>query len=644
MQTVPQTATPKQPAAPSSNGTHKPVSRLLETLRRAALPSNGKHRTKLREVRPANPCPVCGGDHKCTIGDDGAIFCGRRSGPVSGFRHLGPCRGDDQWHIYRAADGKDAPAGGDGGTKAAAIDWPKLVETLAADFTPKLRNDLAEVLGLPTDVFDLLRMGYLEKEKAWTFPEYDHRGQAIGLMRRYRNGSKKLMPGGSRGLTIVDGWKDRPGAVYLYEGASDTLTAAALGHSAVGRPSCTAGAKHLTRLLWQLSKEDQIVVVGENDQKADGTWPGKDGAVRTAEELAHRMNRPVSWTLVPAGTKDVREWVRAKRLDPADKAAWISAGKELVRLLAEGIKVVNPLPEQMSASELMAAELPEPECIVNGILTEGLNVLVSRPKMGKSWLAMGVGIDIALGRATLGDRPVVQGDVLYLALEDNRKRLKSRLQKLLGEAKAPPRLTLATKWPRTDEGGLEKIVEWVKSASEPVVVIDTWAKLRKRSARHGNAYLEDYSDVGDIKELADTHGFVVLLIHHTRKMKGEDILDEVSGTTGVAGAADTILILHRRRGQHDAALHVTGRDIDEQELAITWDRETCRWSVLGEAEECHPSESARAIKVLTEKARPMKPTELAPLLEKNLGATKMLLWRASQNGLIKSDGKGSYLV
>ena len=55
-----------------------------------------------------------------------------------------------------------------------------------------------------------------------------------------------------------------------------------------------------------------VLVVGENDGKADGSWPGRDGAKAVAQQLAGHWDATVSWTLPPLGTKDVRAWVGEK--------------------------------------------------------------------------------------------------------------------------------------------------------------------------------------------------------------------------------------------------------------------------------------------------------------------------------------------
>jgi hypothetical protein len=214
---------------------------------------------------------------------------------------------------------------------------------LVADFTSKRRGELADHLGLPATVLDRLDIGYLAKEDGWTFPECDHRGKVIGLLVRKRDGSKRMMRGGQRGLTISAGWEEILGDVYLVEGASDTLALTEMGLSAVGRPSCTGGVDYLARMLSALSEDQEIVVIGENDKKADGTWPGKAGAIKTAEQLARRLNRPVHWTLPPDDAKDIREWVRARKLSPHKDSVWKVAGKELARLLAGAAQTLPSL-------------------------------------------------------------------------------------------------------------------------------------------------------------------------------------------------------------------------------------------------------------------------------------------------------------
>jgi hypothetical protein len=223
---------------------------------------------------------------------------------------------------------------------------------LAGNLTPELRRELARVLGLPESALSTLEFGYLLNECAWTFPEVDHEGRIVGLLRRYLDGSKRLMAGGKRGLTIPAGWQDRPGPVIVPEGPSDVLALTAMGLAAVGRPSNTGGVEMMAKLLADVPADRPIVVLGEFDPKANGKWPGRDGAVKAAEELAAKLGRTLSWALPPAGTKDARAWCKAQKLPTTGQAiggAWTSAGTEFVDALE--LQTVRPAPPDPTTND-----------------------------------------------------------------------------------------------------------------------------------------------------------------------------------------------------------------------------------------------------------------------------------------------------
>ena len=88
-----------------------------------------------------------------------------------------------------------------------------------------------------------------------------------------------------------------------------------------------------------------------------------------------------------------------------------------------------------------------------------------RPKIGKSWLALDWSIAVARGGFCFGDIHCQEGDVLYLALEDNKRRLKFRLAKILGfTCEWPEKFEYATEWPRANEGG-EPRFDWASSTA-----------------------------------------------------------------------------------------------------------------------------------------------------------------------------------
>ena len=108
-----------------------------------------------------------------------------------------------------------------------------------------------------------------------------------------------------------------------------------------------------------------------------------------------------------------------------------------------------------------------------------------------------------------------------------------------------------------------------------LVIVDTLQTVRQSSQK--SAYASDYRDVRDFKGLADHFGIAVVLVHHQRKMDDPDPLNTVSGTNGITGAADTTMVLDRRRGDKRAVLRVTGRDVIERELMLEFN--DCRWEL-----------------------------------------------------------------
>ncbi|OIJ89763.1 AAA family ATPase [Streptomyces colonosanans] len=248
-----------------------------------------------------------------------------------------------------------------------------------------------------------------------------------------------------------------------------------------------------------------------------------------------------------------------------------------------------------SADELMAMEFPEPKWAVPGIISEGVNLLAGPPKVGKSWMSLGLALSVAAGGQAMDSVPVEGGPVLYLALEDTPRRLQTRMRKILGSNRAPASLTLATACPPLPQGGSEAIAQWCeRNPDARMVVIDVFAKIRGTSAPGASAYDADYAAVGHVKRVADHYGIAIVLVHHVRKAGSDDFLAEVSGTNGLAGAADATLVLKRSRGQADGVLHVTGRDVDESEYALRFYAEAGAWQLLEGPAADHTISDSRA--------------------------------------------------
>lgn len=203
----------------------------------------------------------------------------------------------------------------------AGPNWAELAADFA-DTAPAARlNELADRLGVTVEALRALRCGWAGRadlgpfggcrsgEGVWTWPMTDAAGLVCGIAARSVTGDKWSLRGSRNGCFIPVDIATRPGPVFAPEGATDTAAALSIGLAAVGRHSCTAGARELTALL----AGRDVVVLGERDKKADGRWPGRDGAraVAAAVAKAWKSAARVRWALPPHGAKDFRDWARS---------------------------------------------------------------------------------------------------------------------------------------------------------------------------------------------------------------------------------------------------------------------------------------------------------------------------------------------
>jgi hypothetical protein len=220
---------------------------------------------------------------------------------------------------------------------------------------------------------------------------------------------------------------------------------------------------------------------------------------------------------------------------------------------------------------LSSQVFPRLRYAVDGLVPEGLTLLIGPPKAGKSWLALGLLLAVASGGIALS---AIQAGparrVLYLALEDGDRRMQDRCRALLGKDEVIP-AEFAYQTRILPGAILATITAWMRRYPDTaMIVVDTLGKVMPQAQMGESAYQRDYRVGSDLKQLADDHpGLAVVVLHHDRKAASEDFVDSVSGTHGLAGAADTIVVLVRKRQAADGSLLVTGRDVPENEYALT---------------------------------------------------------------------------
>ncbi|MEB3032291.1 AAA family ATPase [[Mycobacterium] nativiensis] len=230
--------------------------------------------------------------------------------------------------------------------------------------------------------------------------------------------------------------------------------------------------------------------------------------------------------------------------------------------------------------ELWETQFPEVQFLVDGMVPEGLSLLVAAPKVGKSyWLATLIVCllwDIApFGKAGVEGRGC---DVLLITPDDpSARRLKQRISSIADEfelvrGERKHDLFVEEEWAPIEDGGAEDLDAWLRDHPNcKAVFIDTLDRLR--DGGNGTNWMKaDERAMAALKMIADAHGVTVVGTHHDRKNKdSDDVLDVVSGGRKITGGVDAILVLKRARNSPYARLQVIGRDVEDVEYHMAFD-------------------------------------------------------------------------
>jgi AAA domain/CHC2 zinc finger len=353
-------------------------------------------------------------------------------------------------------------------------------------------------------------------------------------------------------------------------------------------------------------------------------WAKAGGTVEQLHDLIERQAKPWAPRSQQDDGKDAGDFA-SKLLDSAAKQQ----------------------PNVFNAKGLNQMTFDPIKFVVPGYIVEGLTLFAGKPKLGKSWLLLDFSNAVAEGGYTFfGNVKCEEGDVLYAALEDNQRRLQSRMTKLFGTKDWPARLHFTCEMPRLTEGGLDFLKNWIKSAKRPrLIVIDTLAVVRPLNRKEQGSYDADYAAVKELRDLALTYGIAIVLVHHLRKADADDPFDTVSGTLGLTGAPDTIMILSRNQSR-GTILHAKGRDITGIEKAVRFDAGTCTWVVLGDAEAIQKSAERVAIVAVLEEAgaEALTPNQVAAACGRKPESVRKMMTRLFKDGVVKKTSYGKYIL
>lgn len=308
--------------------------------------------------------------------------------------------------------------------------------------------------------------------------------------------------------------------------------------------------------------------------------------------------------------------------------------------------VVDWRKQGITLAELQHKDFPPERWIIEGILPEGACLLAAKYKSKKSWVALALGLAISMGGKALGRMEVFPGRVLYLDLEGKQQRIKKRTRAILGVQHVdwPANFHVFEKWPQGEEG-LRELENWFASYPDTVyVVIDVLADFRRPIEKHEQPYQYDRTTVQPMNELFERYHAAGLLVHHFNKAKNDDIMDSISGTTGLPSAVGTMWGLARDVGDSSiTVLHLRGRDLENDEpIALKWDSYLNQHVVEGPASEVSISGERKAILTILSDDIPRTPKEIATDLGRPVTAVQFLLRKLLNDGLIDKPVYGKY--
>lgn len=421
-----------------------------------------------------------------------------------------------------------------------------------------------------------------------TIPYYDTDGACVAIRQRRNPNNRQRFAWNKGGTPIPYGaWLDLnkdARALILVEGESDAQSCWLHGLPALGIPGATNFQAAWTERY--INGRDVYIHVE----------PDAGGQTFRAKVLQALFDSGYKGTVRTFSAKDIDPGCKdpsdlhikygdqfRAMLDPALKAA------QAVDLATECIKIQQAKPTEPEAktvkklqvyhaADLYGKTVERPPVIVQGMIPAGLTVLAGAPKRGKSWLALMLALCVAAGEPFLGAE-TTQGDVLYMDLESRQYRVKDRLGKLI-VGRAPESLYITHESDRLEAGLVEQLGMWCEDVEHPVlIIIDTMGRVKGGSRRGENAYEGDTRILGDLQRFALQRNLAIVCVHHLKKDPGGNIdyFERVSGSMGITGACDSVVVLQGKRGDENSTLSISSRDFESAELIIGF--KDGRWSL-----------------------------------------------------------------
>ena len=312
---------------------------------------------------------------------------------------------------------------------------------------------------------------------------------------------------------------------------------------------------------------------------------------------------------------------------------------EKMSSLTDEVTANAPTTDLVTGASLFQTEFPEQRFLMGSMLPKGVGMLAARPKLGKTWLMLQASVAVVRGKPFLGSRVRIQGPILYVALEDGKRRFAERLRLLTKKTDGLEDLHVLHSW-----DGVPGLRRQLGKTPYALIVVDPFlATLPDR--RRNDIVRDDYANLQPFRRLAEDFDTTIVLVHHTRKQAGNAI-DTVLGTTGTTAAVDTLWTLTRRpESDRVVRLDVTGRDVEQQTLEIEFKavgNGLRGWRKVAEGPEAQAGLEDRKIPALLREHGPLAPKDIAIKLDKKPNAVRQTLKRPTGTRIDQQE-KGRHL-
>ena len=256
-----------------------------------------------------------------------------------------------------------------------------------------------------------------------------------------------------------------------------------------------------------------------------------------------------------------------------------------------------PALKTIDSATILGTVYPPIDWIVPDYLAPGLTFLVGKPKVGKSWLALQLALSVLTG-GKMFEKDVKPGRALILALEDNERRLNDRMKKqgwCVEHGRVDFMMSDAFREQITalNAGGGKRLLKFIEKNRYRVVIVDTFSRAIQGDQLDAGEMTEA---VGPLQQYALNKGVAIIIVDHMPKnTPSQNPIDHVYGSVGKVGVTDLLWGLYKEQGRAGAKLAITGRDVAETELKLTFDTSGFYWHCEGLASDVEMTARRKSI-------------------------------------------------